>query len=136
MLESGLALIACCLPTLNALVRLPALQSIVRSVRDIASFGSYGSRSQRSQRLDEGPHSISYKSSKREMNGSMTSQTAFVPEQIELASETYAIGGVPKTFHEVRETPGGRLRVDKTVEQRNSMWRAGGSRDDAEQSLV
>lgn len=70
------------------------------------------------------------------MNGSMTSQTAFVPEQIELASETYAIGGVPKTFHEVRKTPGGRIQVDKTVEQKDNMWRAGASGYDAEQALV
>jgi len=45
MLESGLALIACCLPALSGLIRSPALEPFLRSIPSFGSLSSNRSRS-------------------------------------------------------------------------------------------
>ena len=54
MLESGLALIACCLPTLNKLFSLPSVRSFVASIRSLRSMGSGRSGSRRGSGRERG----------------------------------------------------------------------------------
>lgn len=53
MLEQGLALVACCLPTLNGLFSAPSLRSFIASARSIQSLGSSRRRGQSTEALDE-----------------------------------------------------------------------------------
>jgi len=61
MLESGIAVIVACLPTLNSLIHAsPNLLRSLRSMLSVNSMGSNGSRGSRNQtRLDSGSHSTS-----------------------------------------------------------------------------
>lgn len=54
MIEAGLALMACCLPTVSALIRHKSVESAIRSVRSRVSLKSGGgsARSARSARSD------------------------------------------------------------------------------------
>ncbi|TEY35970.1 hypothetical protein BOTCAL_0570g00010 [Botryotinia calthae] len=53
-IESGLALIACCLPVIHSLFRKESLESAIRSIRSMASLRSQSSNSSRAQTAPAG----------------------------------------------------------------------------------
>lgn len=122
MLESGLALIACCLPTLAALGRGTLLQSLVRSVRSLVSLRSTNDNDNGlpfKSRKTNGSHKPS-KWDRDRSNGSITSQVAMVLDKPKDGTiETYVMGAVPKVLHEGGEDGSGVIWVDSTMEQRD-----------------
>lgn len=119
MLESGLALVACCLPILNALGRLPALQSITRSVRRMTSLMSSRQRSQESSKRS---HGTTLPNFKRSEYGSVGSQVAIMPDHtLSTNFDVYAMGDVPRIRHEGHETAQAKIWVDRTLEQSESV---------------
>ncbi|KAF4630529.1 hypothetical protein G7Y89_g7613 [Cudoniella acicularis] len=115
-LESGLALTACCLPTLNALARLPALRSVIDSIRSVVSLSSFNLGS---QKLSVGNDSHQFKT---EDEYSMASRTAFVPNDPKSANfETYAMGNVSKTSRQDHGERKEDIWVDKVIEQRDNV---------------
>ncbi|EDN95028.1 predicted protein [Sclerotinia sclerotiorum 1980 UF-70] len=111
MLESGLALIACCLPSLNYLAGLPPFRSVIDSFRNITSIRSSSEHYKMSQGNDN--------SQLKAEDQSLASRKALVPESADSAEiETYAMGDVPKINHGRRAGKDG-IWVDKVVEQEN-----------------
>ncbi|KAF7932852.1 uncharacterized protein EAE98_004151 [Botrytis deweyae] len=111
MLESGLALVACCLPSLNSLAGLPAFRSMIDSLRSIASLHSSSEHYKISQGNDN--------SQLKAEDPSSASRKALVPESADFAEiETYAMGDVPK-IHHGKSSGEDVIWVDKVVEQRN-----------------
>jgi len=115
LIESGLAIIACCLPTLNALVNVTgSLESVVRSVRSMVSLRSYGS----------GRSSKNTKNFETLSGNGNSSKSAIVADHSNPASiHAYAMGDLSKenTSNSIREIPGPNgIYVHNKVEQTNS----------------
>ncbi|TEY46854.1 hypothetical protein BOTCAL_0312g00110 [Botryotinia calthae] len=111
MLESGLAIVACCLPSLNSLAGLPAFRSMINSLRSIASLRS----SSEHYRISQGNDNSLLKA----QNQSSASRKALVPESADFAEmETYAMEDVPKINHG-KGAGQDVIWVDKVVEQQN-----------------
>ena len=121
MLESGLALIACCLPTLYALSRVPRLQSLIRSARSLASLGSSRKSPARGSAEKKHPHGGG--DGAPDTDFSTTSSEAIVTGMSGLPAESkfqaYAMGDVPRVSSE-RTEGDGEIWVDRTIEQRDS----------------
>ena len=119
MLESGLALIACCLPILNALGRLPALQSAMRSIRSLTLLHSSSSRTQDSNKLND---VNTFNRLKGERDLSTDSQIAFAQDRNEPAQfEAFAMADSPRIARKGPETAPDTIWVDKAFERRESM---------------
>jgi len=111
MLESGLALIACCLPTLNFLARLPVSQSVIKSFRSVADTRTSRIMSERFSEVHD-MHGLN----------STASEIEFIPKQMDKADiETQAVGGVYTTPNAFRTTGKGDIWVAHTVDQSDKM---------------
>jgi len=121
MLEAGIALIACCLPTLSALIRIarnPSLQNRYDNITT-ASAGTVELKDiNRSDRPKPGSHA------RYERDASLLSQTAAILGHPDAARvETYVNGDVSKIALERDCTALGNIWVDSTIEQSsNRVW--------------
>ena len=116
ILESGLALIACCLPLLNALGRLPALQSAMRSIRSLSLLHSSGSRTQDSNKRND---TDTFNRLHERGDISMDSTIAFAQDRNEHARyEAFARADSPNIAHIGPGTASGNIWVDEAFERR------------------
>ena len=117
VLEGGLALIACCFPTLHVLYAKASLEGVVRSIRSAVSLGSLGSgRSNQSNR--SGP--LDPEVQKR--NDSTASHTAMVLDHPVPASfETYALGNAHENSVDDESSTHQKIWVNSTFEQSAKM---------------
>ena len=109
MLESGLALIACCLPTLYALSRATRLQSLIKSARSYASLGSQ--------------HRNSVRNREKRSAASTTGELATVSSAASNHAfsnagsiESHAMANTSNVSHDLQDTPEGEIWVDRTIE--------------------
>ena len=121
MLETGLALIACCLPTLTALGRSTLLQAFVKSMRSLVSLPSSGS----GLRSKLPKSHLSHETTKRNRdrsNGSSTSQIAMVTRYSKDARiETFVIGDTPKVLHKETESGDEVIWVDTRMDRQENL---------------
>jgi hypothetical protein len=113
MLESGLGLIACCLPMLYALSPTGKLRSLVESACSLTSLGSQSRWPYRSQNKPS--------SQTRHGNGSTASTSAIVPGQSNSAYvESYEMGDSRRVPTNADKLTNGKIWVDRTIELHNS----------------
>lgn len=111
MLESGLALIACCLPSLYSIAGHPAFRSMFDILRSIRSSRS----STEHYQISHGNDNPQPKAESQ----SLGSLKALVPESADSAEiEAYAMGDVPRIEHG-KEIEKDVIWVDKVVDQQN-----------------
>ncbi|MCJ1314646.1 hypothetical protein MMC25_008328 [Agyrium rufum] len=120
MVEAGLALIACCLPTLNALFAKKSIESVIRSIRSAVSLGSmFSGRSEYSHHSD-----LRRTDTRKGRRQSTESESAIVSDYTQSGGsvETYALGNLDRTAEDPESTmtKSGKIRVDRSIEQSES----------------
>ena len=120
MLEAGLALIACCLPTLNALLIQKSVDSIVRSVRSAISLGSLrpdgtrgsgGSKKSNGSKGSKGGHGFSKTTEDNE------SHTAIVYDNSHNDLESHAMADASRASREDTESNRGKIWVNHSLQR-------------------
>jgi len=118
MIEAGLALVACCLPTMSALTHKKSIDSAIRSVRSRISLKSNGSQR-------------SGGSSKDNLSKVESNRRATSPARLNLRPagegdvESHALGPMPSLPHEHADGDPSKIWVDHHIEQRQSPARIG-----------
>jgi hypothetical protein len=106
-IESSLALIACCLPTVHSLFHKSSLESAIRSIRSLASLRSHDpndSRDPRTAPIGQAVH-----------NSSTASHAEMIPSFLEAGGvEHYAMKDLSKSSQESPH-PQGAISVTNTI---------------------
>ena len=107
MIETCLALIGVCLPSLYGILRKSSLQSVLRSTRSIASLGSTWRRSNTA---------VAHVADQNQLTASNVQMVPGYPEQPGI--KTYALKDLVN--RPVPDVPNGKIAVQDTLEQRVS----------------
>jgi len=111
MMESGLAIVACCMPTLHALILKSSIESIVRSIRSATSLQSFSSGKSKKFTPLSGDS--------RALNSKVSASS--VPDHSNPASiHGYAMGDLSKASHDTSNLDQDKIWVNSEFEQIHS----------------
>ena len=118
MLEAGLALIACCLPTLRFLFKGLSPESVIRSVRSIISLHSLGSQKSSRERIPD-EESGRYTKAQKPSDSGPHEDFKFNPD---IGSHSALANKVELQDLDIPQTAN-RIMVEERVDVNRSEWR-------------